>query len=193
VPAAGIREGGSTHPIKARSNVMRTPQSHTALENPPTRSALEDLRMPVQAKLAAAWTSFMFLYIYVDYFTLYKPGVIHDILVGSVWEFDISQVFVVVGLSLMAVPILMVFLSMTLPARANRLMNLIVAPIYVAVSAFNALGESWTYFYGLSIGLEVLLLAFILRSAWTWPRRTASPATMATSLDNEPHRTPQQT
>ena len=171
---------------------MRTPRSHTALENPPSRSALEDLRMPVQAKLAAAWTSFMFLYIYVDYFTLYKPGVIHDILVGSVWEFDISQVFVVVGLSLMAVPILMVFLSMTLPARANRLMNLIVAPIYVVVSAFNALGESWTYFYGLGVVLEVLLLAFILRSAWTWPRRTASPATMATSLDNEPHRTPQQ-
>ncbi|MGH3338199.1 MAG: DUF6326 family protein [Propionibacteriaceae bacterium] len=172
---------------------MRTPQSHTARENPPSHSMLEVLRMPVQAKLAAAWTSFMFLYIYVDYFTLYKPGVIHDILVGSVWEFDISQVFVVVGLSLKAVPILMVFLSMTLPARANRLMNLIVAPIYVVVSAFNALGESWTYFYGLSIGLEVLLLAFILRSAWTWPRRTASPATMATSLDSEPLRTPQQT
>ena len=171
---------------------MRTPQSRTALENPPSQSTLENRRMPVQAKLAAAWTSFMFLYIYVDYFTLYKPGVIHDILIGSVWEFDISQVFVVVGLSLMAVPILMVFLSMTLPARANRLMNLIVAPIYVVVSAFNALGESWTYFYGLSIGLEVLLLAFILRSAWTWPRRTASPATLATSLDSEPLRTPQQ-
>ena len=171
---------------------MRTPQSHTARENLPSRSALEDLRMPLQAKLAAAWTSFMFLYIYVDYFALYKPGSIHDILVGRVWVLDINQVFVVVGLSLMAVPILMVFLSMTLPARANRLMNLIVAPIYVVVSALNALGESWTYFYGLSIGLEVLLLAFILRSAWTWPRRTASPATMATSLDNEPHRTPQQ-
>ena len=154
---------------------MRTPQSHTALENPPSRSALENLRMPVQAKLAAAWTSFMFLSIYVDYFQLYKPGFIHDILAGVVWEFDISQVFVVVGLSLMAVPILMVFLSMTLPARANRLMNLIVAPIYVLVSAFNALGESWAFFYGLSIGLEVLLLAFILRSAWTWPR-TPSPS-----------------
>ncbi|HEX3206638.1 MAG TPA: DUF6326 family protein, partial [Propionibacteriaceae bacterium] len=163
--------------------VMRTPQSHTALENPP---------IPVQAKIAAAWTSFMFLYIYVDYFHLYKPGAIDQIRGGVVWEFDISQVFVIIGLSLVAVPILMVFLSMTLPARANRLMNLIVAPIYVVVSAFNGLGESWTYFYGLSIGLEVLLLAFILRYAWTWPRRTASPATMATSLDNEPHRTPQQ-
>ena len=172
---------------------MRTPQSHTALENPPSHSALEDLRMPVQVKLAAAWTSFMFLYVYVDILKLFMPGTIDDILVGIVWEFDVSQVFVTVALTLMAVPILMVFLSMTLPARANRLMNLIVAPIYVVVSAFNALGESWTYYYTLSIGLEVIVLALIVRYAWTWPRRTASPATMATSLDSEPLRTPQQT
>jgi hypothetical protein len=171
---------------------MRTPQPHTALENPPSQSTLEDLRMPVQAKLAAAWTSLMFLYIYVDYFHLYKPGAIDQIRGGVVWEFDISQTFVIIGLSLVAVPILMVFLSMTLPARANRLMNLIVAPIYVLVSAFNALGESWTYFYGLGVVLEVLLLAFILRYAWTWPRRTTSLATRTTSLNTEPHRTPQQ-
>ncbi len=59
---------------------------------------------------------------------------------------------------------------------------------------FNAAGASWdwAFYYGLSIGLEVLLLAFILRSAWTWPRRTASPATLAASLDSEPLRAPQQ-
>jgi hypothetical protein len=192
VPAAGIRESESTHPIKVRSIVMRTPQSHTALENPPSQSALEDLRMPVQAKLAAAWTSFMFLYIYVDYFALYKPGVIDDILGGAVFEFDISQTLLTAFLTLMAIPILMVMLSMMLPARANRTINLVVASLYIPVSMFNAVGESWTYFYGLSIGLEVLLLAFILRSAWTWPR-TAAPATRTTSLNTEPLRTPQQT
>ena len=32
----------------------------------------------------------MFLYIYVDYLHLYKPGVIDDILAGIVWEFNIS-------------------------------------------------------------------------------------------------------
>jgi uncharacterized protein DUF6326 len=192
VPAAGIREGGSTHPIKPRSIVMRTPQSHTALENPPSQSALEDLRMPVQAKLAAAWTSFMFLYIYVDYFALYKPGVIDGILGGAVFEFDISQTLLTAFLTLIAIPILMVMLSMMLPARANRTINLVVASLYIPVSMFNAVGESWTYFYGLSIGLEVLLLAFILRSAWTWPR-TAAPATRTTSLNTEPLRTPQQT
>jgi hypothetical protein len=192
VPAAGIREGGSTHPIKPRSIVMRTPQSHTALENPPSQNTLEDLRMPVQANLAAAWTSFMFLYIYVDYLHLYKPGIIDEILAGVVFEFDISQTFVVIALTLIAIPALMVMLSMTVPARANRTLNLVVASLYIPVSAFNVVGGSWMYFYGLGVVLEVILLAFILRSAWTWPRRTASPATLAASLDSEPLRTPQQ-
>jgi hypothetical protein len=192
VPAAGIREGGSTHPIKARSNLMRTPQSHTARENLPSRSALEDLRIPVQAKLAAAWTSFMFLYIYVDYLHLYKPGAIDDILDGVVFAFDINQAFVVIALTSVAIPILMILLSTTLPARANRATNLVVASLYIPYSAFNLAGGSWIYFYGLGVVLEVLLLAFILRSAWTWPR-TAAPATRTTSLNTEPLRTPQQT
>ena len=165
---------------------MRTPQSHTALKNPPSQSTLEDLRMPVQAKLAAAWTSFMFLYIYVDYFHLYKPGVIDNLRAGVVFEYDISPTLLTIFLALIAIPALMVMLSMTLPARVNRATNLVVASLYIPVSVFNAVGESssWTYFYGLSIGLEVLLLAFILRSAWTWPR-TASPATTATTADRE--------
>lgn len=160
---------------------MRTPQSHTVLENPPSQTTLEDLRMPVQATLAAAWTSFMFLYIYVDYLALYKPGFVDEILAGIVHEFDTGPTFVALALTLMAIPILMILLSTTLPARVNRTINLVVASLYIPVSIYNAAGESWTYsyFYGLSIGLEVLLLAFILRSAWTWPRRTASPATLA--------------
>jgi len=173
---------------------MRTPQSHTALENPPSQSTLEDLRMPVQAKLAAAWTSFMFLYIYVDYFHLYKPGVIDNLRAGVVFEYDISPTLLTIMLASVAIPALMVMLSMTLPARVNRATNLVFALLYIPYSVVNAAGESWdwAFFYGLSIGLEVLLLAFILRSAWTWPRRTASPATLAASLDSEPPRTPQQ-
>ncbi len=153
---------------------MRTPQSHTALENPPSQSTREVLRMPVQAKLAAAWTSFMFLYIYVDYFHLYKPGAIDQIRGGVIFVFDISPTFLTVGLASVAIPALMVMLSTTLPARVNRTINLVVATLYIPYSMFNAAGASWdwVFFYGLSIGLEVLLLAFILRSAWTWTRRT---------------------
>jgi hypothetical protein len=160
--------------------------------NSTTAGAFQEAQLPVQAKLAAAWTSFMFLYIYVDYLALYKPGFIDDILVGVIHEFDTGPTFVALALTLVAIPILMILLSTTLPARVNRATNLVVATLYIPVSMYNADGESWTFFYGLTIGLEVLLLAFILRSAWTWPRRTASPATLAASLDSEPLRTPQQ-
>ncbi|MFI6422912.1 DUF6326 family protein [Streptomyces sp. NPDC050842] len=154
-------------------------------------ATLEDQRIPVRAKLAAAWTSFMFLYVYVDILAFFKPGVIEDILVGVVWEFDISQTLLTVFLALMAIPILMVVLSMTLPARANRITNLIVASVQIPFAAFNAVGESWRYFYGLGVALEVIVLALILRYAWTWPR-TAPSATMATSPDRETVRAQQQ-
>jgi len=143
--------------------------------NTKTTATLHDPPLPVRAKLAAAWTSFMFLYIYVDYLHLYKPGIIDDILAGVVFEFDISQTFVVIALTSVAIPTFMILLSMTLPARVNRAVNLVVATLLIPYSAFNVLGAgSWTYFYGLGIGLELLLLAFILRSAWTWPNTSSS-------------------
>ncbi len=119
----------------------------------------------------------MFLYIYVDYLALYKPGFVDEILAGTVHEFETGPTFVALALTLIAIPSLMIVLSATLPARINRTVNLVVAALYIPVSIYNAAGESWSYsyFYGLSIGLEVLLLAFILRCAWTWPR-TLSPS-----------------
>ena len=173
---------------------MTSSRSHTAPENPPSQSTLEDLRLPVQARLAAAWTSFMFLYLYVDYFHLHKPGVIDNLRGGVVFEFDITPTLLTIMLASVAIPALMVMLSMTLPAPVNRATNLVLAVLYIPYSMVNAAGESWdwAFFYGLSIGLEVLLLAFILRSAWTWPRRTASPATPAASRDSEALRTRQQ-
>ena len=109
---------------------MRTPQSHTALENRHPTARWKTCACPVQAKLAAAWTSFMFLCVYVDIIAFFKPGVIDDILAGKVFEFDISQTLLTTFLALMAIPIFMVVLSMTLPARANRTTNLIVASVY---------------------------------------------------------------
>ena len=137
---------------------------------------LEDRQIPVQSELAAWWATFMFLYVYVDILGLYMPGVVEDILAGVVWELEISQTWALVALTLMAVPILMVALSVTLPARASRWANLVVAPLYVVVSVANGIGESWTYYFAMAIGLEVLVLVMIARSAWTWPRAERSTA-----------------
>lgn len=148
-----------------------------------TPNLLDTPPIPVQVKLAAAWTSFMFFYIYVDYFHLYKPGAIDEIRGGVIFEFDISGTLLTIFLALIGIPALMVLLSITLPARVNRATNLVVALLYIPFSVFNAAGTSWDWasFYGLSIGIEVLILAFILRSAWTWPRTAAVPAGPATT------------
>lgn len=111
-------------------------------------TALDEQRVPVRFKLAAAWTSFMFLYVYVDILAFYKPGVVTDILAGTVWRLDITQTWAITALSLLAIPILMVVLSTILPARASRIANLIAASVQIPFAAFNAVGEfggSWMY------------------------------------------------
>ena len=146
----------------------------TPVDNPP---------VSVQAKLAAAWTSFMFLYIYVDILNFYKPGVVDGILNGLIWRFDISSTLLTIFLVSVSIPALMVVLSISLPARVNRTTNLVVASLLIPYSIFNAAGATWEWaaFYGISIGIEVLLLVFILRSAWAWPRTPAVPAGSATT------------
>lgn len=133
-------------------------------------TALEDRQVPVQAKLAAAWTSFMFFYIYVDYFGLHMPGHIKNILAGKVFVFDITQVFLVTALALTTVPALMIVLSVALPAKVNRWTNIIVATVYIPYSLFNLAGEAWLHMVFGAV-VEVVLLSLIIRYAWTWPHQ----------------------
>ncbi len=75
---------------------------------------------------------------------------------------------------------------MTLPARASRITNLVVASVQIPYAMFNAVGESWTYYYGLAVVLEVILLAVILRLRLD----LAPPHHIACGHGNQPgHRT----
>jgi hypothetical protein len=156
-----------------------------------TPKLLDTPPVPLQAKLAAAWTSLMFFVIYIDYFHLYQPGAIDQIRGGGIFEFDITPTLMTIFVVVIGIPALMVMLSMALPARVNRATNLVVASLQIPLMVFNAAGASWdwAFYYGLTIGIEVLILAFILRSAWTWPRRVGSPAATAASVSKEPLQT----
>ncbi len=130
---------------------------------------LEDPRTSVKLKIAAIWTSFMLLYIYVDYFHLYMPGSLKEILAGKVFVFDISQAFLLAGLVSVTIPALMIFLSATLTANVNRWTNIVVATIYAPYTLFNVVGESYIHiFFGAAV--EVILLLMIIFLAWKWPR-----------------------
>ncbi|MBE2224537.1 MAG: hypothetical protein IAF02_23560 [Anaerolineae bacterium] len=134
------------------------------------QKVLEDIKLNVKLKLAALWASFMFLYIYVDYFHLYMPGSIEDILAGRVFTFDISYVFLMVAMFFVAIPTLMIFLSVALPAKVNRWTNIIVATVYIPYMLFNLAGEAWVHMY-FAATMEVVLLLLIIRYAWKWPKQ----------------------
>ena len=131
---------------------------------------MEDIKVSLKLKLAALWTSFMFLYIYVDHFHLYMPGKIEDILAGKVFTFDISYVFLMVAMFFVAIPVLMIFFSVALPAKVNRWTNIIVATVYIPYMLFNLAGEAWLHMY-FAAAIEVILLCLIIRYAWKWPKQ----------------------
>jgi hypothetical protein len=125
------------------------------------------LEVPVQVRLAALWASTMFLYVYVDIVSFYKPGTVRDILRGRVWEFEITQGWALGALALMMIPSVMVALSVLLPTRANQLTNIVVASLFILVSLGNPIGETWAFIW-LGAIVEVVLLATVVRLAWRW-------------------------
>ncbi len=133
------------------------------------KTALEDVGVSLKLKLASLWASFMFLYIYVDYFHLYMPGALGDIIEGRVFLFEITQSFLVAGLVSVTIPALMIFLSIALPAQVNRWANMVLATIYIPYTLFNLSGEAWIHMIIGAI-VEVAILSIVICYSWNWPR-----------------------
>lgn len=127
------------------------------------------MKVSTQLKLASLWTSLMFLYIYVDYFHLYMPGKLAGIQNGRVYVFDITPGFLSVALVSLTISALMIFLSVVLPAKINRRLNMVIAAIYIPYSIFNLAGEAWIHMIFGAI-VEVVLLGLVIWYAWKWPR-----------------------
>ena len=125
-------------------------------------------------KIAASWTSMLFLFVCVDFFSMYRSDVRADIEAGKIAVFTIGQGYLLGVMVYVAVPCLMVFLSLVLPVKVIRMANIVLAVLYAVTIAGSAVGE-WTYFILGSL-TEVALLAGIGYYAWTWPKVTPAVA-----------------
>ena len=139
-----------------------------------TATILEDPKINIKLKLSGLWVANMFIFIYVDYFGLYIPGVMEKIIAGEVAHtgIQVTQVFLLAGITLMMIPSLMIFLSLTLSAKANRWTNIIVGILQIVVLVSALIGESWAYYIFATI-VEVVLLLLIVWYAWKWPKQEA--------------------
>jgi len=132
----------------------------------------------VRIKISALWTAMLFVFAYVDLFSLYRADVRADLEAGELAGFSIGQPFLLGVTVYVVVPALMVFLSLVLPARVARLVTIVLAVVYVLTIAGTTVGEG-NYYYLLGSALEVALLAAVVFYAWTWPTLAPSASSGA--------------
>lgn len=134
---------------------------------------LNDAKLPVELKLSALWASLMLCYIYGDYFGLYKPGKLQGMLDGKMGSLGPITQEVLLGTAiLMAMPALMVCLSVLLKTSVNRWVNIVLGSIYAVIMLITMPG-AWAFYVFLGI-VEVALTVIIVWTAWSWPRQRGS-------------------
>lgn len=131
----------------------------------------EDVKINIKIKLAALWTALMFCYVYGDFFSLFVPGRIQNLMDGNSGAGETTPVTLLLYAVLLALPSLMIFLSVALPARVNRLVNIIVGIFFALVMILvtsTSLGE-WMIFYTFLGIIEIILTCIIVWLAIKWP------------------------
>lgn len=133
--------------------------------------SLEDVTVNVKIKLSALWVVLMFCYTYADILGFYAPGNIEELISGEIAGIQMTQGMLLGSAILMAVPSVMVFLSLVLGAKANRLVNIIAGIAYLVVlgSTFFT-GRNPAYYLFFAV-MKAVLLALIVWHAWKWPKK----------------------
>lgn len=129
---------------------------------------LDELKVHTRIKLAALWASVMFCYIYADYFGLFSPGQVMSMNEGNIPPLGRSTDGVMIFVSaMMAIPSVMIFLSVVLPARPCRVLNLAFGALYTGIISLTMWTGAHFLFYG---AIEIALTLLVVFYAWTWPR-----------------------
>ena len=136
----------------------------------------EPATVNVRSKISALWTSMLFVFAYVDLFSLYRPDFRANLEAAQVGGFTVNQSFLLGTTAYVVIPSLMVFSTLVLQPRLNRIANIALGIVFIVTIVIGAVGE-WSY-YILGSVVEVAMLAAIVYYAWTWPKQAphASPA-----------------
>lgn len=129
---------------------------------------MEDTKIDVKIKLSGLWIALMFSYSYADVLGFYSPGNIAEILTGVIGGVPLTPEMLFAMAILMAIPIVMVFLSLILNAKVNRVLNIIAGIVYIVVLLATFLGPLTPYYLVLA-SIELVCLLLIIWFAWKWP------------------------
>jgi hypothetical protein len=137
-----------------------------------------DSAIDTKLKLCALWTSILLCLIFSQYFALFTPGTFETL--RALRADPASRDSLMTSSLAITSPILMIFLSVVLPARFNRILNIVVGLIFVLIWALGALmvsnlasAASVTLPLTAPKVLQIVSAAFgvlVIWYAWKWPR-----------------------
>ena len=138
--------------------------------NKTNKNDFEDIKVNIKIKLSALWTSVTLCYLYGDYFELYVPQKTQG-LVNGVNLLD-SPIKLFAASILLAIPALMVFLSIILKSTISRQLNIVLGIFYTALMVLIALTSitPWRTFYVFLAIVESCITALIVYYAWKWAK-----------------------
>ncbi len=124
----------------------------------------------VQIKLSALWVALMFIWQQGDVLRLYSGDFIMGDDIGSTL---ISQEMLwLVSAIWMTIPVVMLFLSLTLTYPVNRWANIIVGIFFIVLNLIGLPSYPWGYDkFLIIVGLVFNIL--IVWYAWKWPKQEA--------------------
>jgi len=143
--------------------------THTEKAPITATTTFEPAGVNVRIKISALRTAMLFVFAYVDLFSLYRPDVRSDLEAGRMSAFTIGQTFLLFTTAYVAVPALMVFGTLVLRPALSRMVNIVLALVYAVTIVGASIGEG-NYYFLLGSALELAMLAGIVVLAWTWPR-----------------------
>lgn len=120
----------------------------------------------VRIRMAMLWVTTMLIFAYVDLFSLFRPDFRAALDQGKVFVFDVGEPFLLGAIIYVIIPSLMIYLSLVMPRRLNRIVSITLAGLYAVTIIGGAIGE-WGY-YVLGSAVEVVLLALVIHHSWTW-------------------------
>ena len=134
--------------------------------------ALIDFDINIKIQLAALWIATTFCYLYGDYFELYVPDKVESLISGENTLNSPLMLFIVSFI--LAIPPLMVFLSLALKPKINKILNIAFGLLFTIIMVLIAINSltSWYAFYVFLAIVEAMLTFIIVWKAFKWPRET---------------------
>ena len=131
---------------------------------------LQDFSINIKLKLAALWTSVTLCYLYGDYFELYVPEKTKGLVTGD--NLLNSPLNLFLAAFMLAIPAVMVFLSIALKPAFNKWLNIFLGSFYTLIMLLIAVTSiaPWRAFYVFLAIVESILTTMIVWYSVKWPK-----------------------